>query len=58
MIHHFIAGGVLAAIAAWPIWLKACATVMVGEIAYYWAHRLSHRFRSSGGFMPSITVRS
>jgi hypothetical protein len=26
VIHHFIPGGVLAAIAAWPIWLKACAT--------------------------------
>ena len=43
MIHHFIPGGVLAAIAAWPIWLKACATMMVGETAYYWAHRLSHQ---------------
>ena len=41
-IHHFIPGTVLAAIAAWPIWLKACATMMVGETAYYWAHRLSH----------------
>ena len=43
LIHHFIPGGVLAAIAAWPIWLKACATMMVGETAYYWAHRLSHQ---------------
>jgi sterol desaturase/sphingolipid hydroxylase (fatty acid hydroxylase superfamily) len=42
-IHHFIPGGVLGAIAAWPIWLKACATMMVGETAYYWAHRLSHQ---------------
>ena len=42
-IHHFIPGRVLAAIAAWPIWLKACATMMVGETAYYWAHRLSHQ---------------
>jgi sterol desaturase/sphingolipid hydroxylase (fatty acid hydroxylase superfamily) len=41
-IHHFIPGGVLGAIAAWPIWLKACATMLVGETAYYWAHRLSH----------------
>jgi sterol desaturase/sphingolipid hydroxylase (fatty acid hydroxylase superfamily) len=43
VIHHFIPGGVLAAIAAWPIWLKACATMIVGETAYYWAHRLSHQ---------------
>jgi sterol desaturase/sphingolipid hydroxylase (fatty acid hydroxylase superfamily) len=42
-IHHFIPGGVLGAIAAWPIWLKAGATMMVGETAYYWAHRLSHQ---------------
>ena len=32
-IHYFIPGGVLGAIAAWPIWLKACATMMVGETA-------------------------
>ena len=43
VIHHLIPGGVLATIAAWPIWLKACATMMVGEAAYYWAHRLSHQ---------------
>jgi sterol desaturase/sphingolipid hydroxylase (fatty acid hydroxylase superfamily) len=42
-VHHFIPGGVLAGIAAWSIWLKACATMMVGETAYYWAHRLSHQ---------------
>jgi sterol desaturase/sphingolipid hydroxylase (fatty acid hydroxylase superfamily) len=57
-IHHFIPGGVVGAIAAWPIWLKAWATMLVGETAYYWAHRLSHRFRSSGGFTPCITARS
>ena len=39
-IHHFIPGGVLGAIAVWPIWLKACATMMVGETAYYWAPSL------------------
>ena len=32
-IHHLIPGSVLATIAAWPIWLKACATMMVGETA-------------------------
>jgi sterol desaturase/sphingolipid hydroxylase (fatty acid hydroxylase superfamily) len=42
-IHHFIPVAVLAGIGAWPIWLKACATMMVGETAYYWAHRLSHQ---------------
>ncbi len=42
-IHHLIPGNFLAGIAVWPIWLKACATMMAGETAYYWAHRMSHR---------------
>src|SRR5208282_2206713 len=42
-IHHLIPGNFLAAIAVWPIWLKACATMVVGETAYYWAHRMSHQ---------------
>ena len=42
-IHRAIPGGVPATIAGWPIWLKACATMAVGETAYYWAHRLSHQ---------------
>ena len=41
-IHHVTPGGALAAIAGWPIWVRACATMVVGETAYYWAHRLSH----------------
>ena len=42
-IRHLIPSDVLAGVAVWPIWLKACATMMVGETAYYWAHRMSHR---------------
>jgi sterol desaturase/sphingolipid hydroxylase (fatty acid hydroxylase superfamily) len=42
-IHHFIPRSVPAAIGAWPISLKACATMMVDETAYYWAHRMSHQ---------------
>lgn len=42
-IHHVIPSGVLATVADWPIWLKACATMMMGETAYYWAHRMSHQ---------------
>jgi sterol desaturase/sphingolipid hydroxylase (fatty acid hydroxylase superfamily) len=42
-IHHVMPGGLLGAIAAWPVWLKACATMLVGETAYYWAHRMSHQ---------------
>ena len=42
-IHRIMPGAALLAIAAWPIWLKACATMLVGETAYYWAHRASHQ---------------
>jgi sterol desaturase/sphingolipid hydroxylase (fatty acid hydroxylase superfamily) len=42
-IHRVMPGDLLAAIAAWPVWLKACAAMLVAETAYYWAHRASHR---------------
>jgi sterol desaturase/sphingolipid hydroxylase (fatty acid hydroxylase superfamily) len=42
-IHQVIPGGILATLAGWPIWLKACATMAVGETACYWAHRLCHQ---------------
>jgi sterol desaturase/sphingolipid hydroxylase (fatty acid hydroxylase superfamily) len=42
-IHRVMPGDMLTTIAAWPIWLKACAAMLVGEIAYYWAHRASHQ---------------
>jgi sterol desaturase/sphingolipid hydroxylase (fatty acid hydroxylase superfamily) len=29
--------------AAWPLWLKAIVALIVSEIGYYWAHRLSHQ---------------
>ena len=32
----------LATIATWPIWLRASAAMVVGEIGYYWGHRVSH----------------
>ena len=42
VVRHFVPMSLVFAIAAWPIWLKACATMLVGETAYYWAHRASH----------------
>ena len=42
-IHRVMPGDMLTTIAAWPMWLKACAAMLVGEIAYYWAHRASHQ---------------
>jgi sterol desaturase/sphingolipid hydroxylase (fatty acid hydroxylase superfamily) len=41
-IHRVIPEGFLAITASWPIWLKAVAALIVSEIGYYWAHRLSH----------------
>ncbi len=40
--HHVVPGGMVSAIAAWPMWARALAAMLVGETAYYWAHRLSH----------------
>ncbi len=40
--HKLVPGGVLAAIAAAPMGARAAAAMVVGETAYYWAHRLSH----------------
>ena len=34
--------GMQAAIAAWPLWLRVAAGVVVGEIGFYWGHRLTH----------------
>lgn len=34
--------GFLATVAAAPIWLRAFAALLVGETAYYWAHRCAH----------------
>lgn len=40
--HKLIPGGVLRGIADSPMWVRAAAAMVVGETAYYWAHRLSH----------------
>lgn len=40
--HRVIPGTVMGAIAAWPLWARVCAALVVGETAYYWAHRWSH----------------
>jgi len=55
-IHRVMPGDVLATIAAWPVWLKACAAMLVGETAYYWAHAQAIRFRFSGGSTRCITA--
>jgi sterol desaturase/sphingolipid hydroxylase (fatty acid hydroxylase superfamily) len=42
IIHRAIPSHFLAITASWPLWLKALAALIVSEIGYYWAHRLSH----------------
>ncbi len=43
IVAHKVMPGAIAAIAALPIWARAAAAMIVGETAYYWAHRLSHQ---------------
>ena len=40
--HAVIPAAVLATIASWPLAVRAALAMLVGEIGYYWAHRLSH----------------
>ena len=37
-----VPSSVHAAVAALPIWARALAALIVGEIGFYWGHRLSH----------------
>ena len=41
--RHMVPATIIAMIAAWPIWLRACAAMVVGEAGYYWGHRASHQ---------------
>jgi sterol desaturase/sphingolipid hydroxylase (fatty acid hydroxylase superfamily) len=38
--RQLVPNAVLATIATWPIWMRASAAMVVGEIGYYWGHRL------------------
>ena len=40
--RHLVPNAVLTTTATWPIWMRASAAMLVGEIGYYWGHRLSH----------------
>ena len=42
IIHRAVPSGFLAITASWPFWVQATAALVVSEIGYYWAHRLSH----------------
>ena len=41
-VHRLIPTGFTGAIAAWPGWLRVAAAMIVGDIGFYWGHRLSH----------------
>jgi sterol desaturase/sphingolipid hydroxylase (fatty acid hydroxylase superfamily) len=41
--RHAVPATIIAMIAAWPMWLRACAAMVVGEAGYYWGHRASHQ---------------
>jgi sterol desaturase/sphingolipid hydroxylase (fatty acid hydroxylase superfamily) len=41
-VHAVVPAGFLAATAAMPLWARALAGLVAGEIGYYWGHRLSH----------------
>jgi len=41
-VHRYVPAGFVASIAAWPLWLRVAAALVVGEIGFYWGHRWSH----------------
>jgi len=40
--YHFVPWRVHAAVAAWPLWLRAAAAFVVGDLGFYWGHRWAH----------------
>ena len=41
-VHRLIPGSFTSAIAAWPAWLRISAALVIGDVGFYWGHRLSH----------------
>ncbi|HET7561653.1 MAG TPA: sterol desaturase family protein [Rhodanobacteraceae bacterium] len=41
-VHQLIPSAVLEVIAAWPAWLRLVLALLVGEVGFYWGHRMSH----------------
>jgi len=40
--HALVPDSIQAAVAAWPLWQRVLAGVVVGEIGFYWGHRWTH----------------
>lgn len=41
-MHALLPGSYLEAVAQMPVWLRLVAILIVGEVGFYWGHRLSH----------------
>ena len=41
--HLLMPAAMQQAVAAWPLWLQVAAGVTVGEVGFYWGHRLTHQ---------------
>jgi sterol desaturase/sphingolipid hydroxylase (fatty acid hydroxylase superfamily) len=42
MAYHFVPWRIHAAVEAWPLWLRAVAAFVVGDLGFYWGHRWAH----------------
>lgn len=42
--HQLLAAGFYDTLGGIPIWARAALALVVGEVGYYWGHRLSHEF--------------
>ena len=40
--HAVIPFSVQATVVGWPVWARAVAALVVGEIGFYWGHRWTH----------------
>ena len=40
--YHFVPWRLHAAVAAWPLWLRAVAAFVIGDLGFYWGHRWAH----------------
>jgi len=40
--HLLVPAAIRNAVTAWPLWLHLAAAVAIGEIGFYWGHRLTH----------------
>lgn len=41
-VHRAIPTSFLSAIGTWPLWARLTASLIVGEIGFYWGHRWTH----------------